>query len=171
VLNHLLHGTPTPGRVLIERYDKTNTTILQALDIINPLHSTVKVPAVKWANLLIGQDRSTYRTTNIFGRAYDPGDLEKIEPPMNEEQRSFITRTLTALPNDLGIVQGGASTGKTRVDIVTALLVVKQGKKVPFVGPTNLSVDDYALKIKAMFQQCGLGGSKIIRYHTRDIGV
>jgi hypothetical protein len=169
VQTYLHHGTPVMGRIQLVGSKKSERAILRALKMMNPFHQKDESTVAKWHKLLLGQDlcdHATDKRTNIFGERYNPiKDLDRIQPPMNDEQRSFIEKTLTDLPNDLAIIQGGAGTGKTRVDLVTALLMV-QTKKVLFVGPTNASVDDYAIKLADL---CEKSGSQPVKAPCKEL--
>jgi hypothetical protein len=135
--------------------------------MINPNHGKGDEETVThWNTLLLGQDLRTRFVKDIFEDDKLQTKLDAIKPPLNPEQQLHVMKTLTALPNDLGIIQGGAGTGKKLFDIATALLMVKQGKKVLFLGPTNGSVDDYATKIHDMFLANGMTEPKVIRHHA-----
>ena len=94
-------------------------------------------------NVLFGIFEPTYNnseeTLNLINK------LEFINDGLNESQKEAVKFALTV--NEVGLIHGPPGTGKTTTIVEIILQLLKLGKKILVVAPSNIAVDNIAEKL------------------------
>ncbi|KAI9835387.1 MAG: hypothetical protein M1819_002304 [Sarea resinae] len=176
VRRYLKSGAFNVVTAKLEANDKTQKSYLNALEILNPMETRKddeKAIAAHYRNFQLGHNIGKLPKVDIFKHIDVETEVTGITAALgidlDEAQLQAIKVYCRELPDGIGILAGTWGAGKTHVNVVITMILLRAGQKVLISCASNDGADAIALRLKQAAELVfGINTKRIYRWHQSN---